>query len=272
MPELPEVETTRSGIEPYLIGQRIAEVKVYQRKLRQPVTVGLATAVKGGKFTAVNRRGKYLLLTVEDVGVVIIHLGMSGTLRLTPHGAPLEKHDHVEFKLESGQTLRFRDPRRFGVVLLTRKDPQQHPLVKRLGLEPLSPAFDCDYLYRIAQKRSVAIKQLIMNGQIVVGVGNIYASEALFRAGIHPARAAKRISRVRCERLVESIKEVLVEAIRQGGTTLRDFYNGTGKPGYFKQRLQVYGRDGELCLKCGGPIRQMVQGQRTTWYCGRCQR
>ena len=271
MPELPEVETTRSGIEPHLVGQRVVEVKVYQRKLRQPVTAGLAAALKGESFTAVHRRGKYLLLSIGD-GSLIIHLGMSGSLRLVEKGVPLEKHDHVEFILASGKSLRFRDPRRFGVVLWTRKTPLIHPLIAKLGLEPLEAEFDGDYLYEIARKRSVAIKQLIMNGQVVVGVGNIYASEALFRSGIHPARAAKRLSRLRCERLVGEIKAVLAEAIKQGGTTLRDFYNGSGEPGYFKQRLQVYGRDGEVCVTCGAPIRQMVQGQRTTWYCGRCQR
>jgi len=271
MPELPEVETTRRGIEPHIVGQHVVEVKVYQRKLRQPVTAGLAAAVAGERFSAVSRRGKYLLLQIGD-GTVIIHLGMSGNLRLVEKGAPLEKHDHVEFLLASGQSLRFRDPRRFGVVVWTRRAPLQHPLIAKLGVEPLEAGFDTDYLYGIAQRRTVAIKQLIMNGQIVVGVGNIYASEALFRAGIHPARAAKRISRMRCERLVAAIKSVLAEAIKQGGTTLRDFYDGAGEPGYFKQRLQVYGRDGEVCLKCGAAIRQMVQGQRTTWYCGRCQR
>jgi len=271
MPELPEVETTRAGIEPHLIGQRVAEVKVYQRKLRQPVTAGLASALKDEKIHAVERRGKYLLLKSAS-GAVIIHLGMSGSLRLVDKGVPLAKHDHVEFLLASGQALRFRDPRRFGVVLWTRTDPLQHPLIKKLGLEPLEAGFDVDYLYAIAQRRSVAIKQLIMNGQVVVGVGNIYASEALFRAGIHPARAAKRISRARCERLVAAIKSVLAEAIKQGGTTLRDFYNGAGEPGYFKQRLQVYGRGGESCVQCGAAICQIVQGQRSTWYCGRCQR
>lgn len=271
MPELPEVETTRSGIAPHLVGQSVIEVKVYQRKLRQPVTAGLAAALKGESIIAVERRGKYLLMK-SDSGTVIIHLGMSGNLRLVDNATPLEKHDHVEFLLGSGQSLRFRDPRRFGVVVWTRQDPLQHPLIIKLGVEPLEDEFDGDYLYQIARQRSVAIKQLIMNGQVVVGVGNIYASESLFRAGIHPARAAKRISRARCERLVAAIKSVLAEAIEQGGTTLRDFYNGAGEPGYFKQRLQVYGRGGEACVTCGAAIRQMVQGQRSTWYCGRCQR
>lgn len=271
MPELPEVETTRRGIEPHLVGQRVREVNVYQRKLRQPVTAGLAAGVTGESFSVLRRRGKYLLLQIGH-GTLIIHLGMSGSLRLVASETPPEKHDHVEFMLMNGQALRFRDPRRFGVVLWTRREPLQHPLIAKLGVEPLETGFDTDYLYGIAQRRTVAIKQLIMNSQVVVGVGNIYASEALFRAGIHPARSAKRISKARCGRLVTAIKSVLAEAIKQGGTTLRDFYNGAGEPGYFKQRLQVYGRDGEACLQCGAAIRQMVQGQRTTWYCGRCQR
>ncbi len=271
MPELPEVETTRAGIAPHLVGQRVVEVKVYQRQLRQPVTPGLATALKGGVINAVERRGKYLLLK-SGQGCVIIHLGMSGSLRLVKRDQPLEKHDHVAFLLASGKSLRFRDPRRFGLVLWTRKPPQQHPLITKLGVEPLEANFDGDYLYAAAQKRTVAIKQLIMNGQVVVGVGNIYASEALFRAGVHPARAAKRISRVRYERLVVAIKSVLAEAIKQGGTTLRDFYNGAGEPGYFKQHLKVYGRSGLACVECGAAIRQIVLGQRSTWYCGRCQR
>jgi len=270
MPELPEVETTRAGIEPHLIGQRVTEVKIFQRKLRQAVTAGLATGLEATEIESVERRGKYLLLSSMN-GTVIIHLGMSGSLRLVDRGVPLEKHDHVEFLLASGQSLRYRDPRRFGVVLWTAKDPLLHPLIAKLGVEPLEAEFDVDYLYKIAQQRTVAIKQLIMNGQIVVGVGNIYASEALFRAGIHPARAAKRISHARCERLVVAIKSVLAEAIKQGGTTLRDFYNGAGEPGYFKQSLQVYGRAGEPCLQCGAAIRQVVQGQRSTYYCGRCQ-
>ncbi|MCF6322946.1 MAG: bifunctional DNA-formamidopyrimidine glycosylase/DNA-(apurinic or apyrimidinic site) lyase [Gammaproteobacteria bacterium] len=271
MPELPEVETTRAGIEPHLLRQRVVGVKVYQRKLRQPVTAGLAAGLKNKKIQAVERRGKYLLLKSES-GTAIIHLGMSGSLRLVDQSIPLEKHDHVEFLLASGQSLRYRDPRRFGVVLWTTHDPLQHPLIMKLGVEPLEDEFDVDYLYKIMQQRSVAIKQLIMNGQVVVGVGNIYASEALFRAGIHPARAAKRISRARCERLVVAIKSVLAAAIKQGGTTLRDFYNGAGEPGYFKQCLQVYGRGGDACVQCGAVIRQIVQGQRSTWYCGRCQR
>ncbi len=271
MPELPEVETTRAGIEPHLVGEVVAAVKVYQRQLRRPVSARLVTALKGGMFESVTRRGKYLLLK-SDGGSVIIHLGMSGSLRLVAEGVALEKHDHVEFLLASGESLRYRDPRRFGLVLWTAKDPLQHPLIAKLGVEPLEAAFDADYLHSIAQQRSVAIKQLIMNGQIVVGVGNIYASEALFRAGVHPARAAKRLSRARCERLVSAIRSVLSEAIKQGGTTLRDFYNGAGEPGYFKQRLQVYGRGGEPCVSCGAAIRQTVQGQRSTWYCGRCQR
>jgi len=271
VPELPEVETTRSGIEPHLVGQRVIAVNIYQRKLRQPVTVGLAAALKGECFSAVERRGKYLLLKTL-AGTVIIHLGMSGSLRLVAQKTALEKHDHVEFILQSGQSLRFRDPRRFGVVVWTRRDPHQHALIKKLGVEPLDDEFDGDYLYRVARPRKVAIKQLIMNAQVVVGVGNIYASEALFRSGIHPARSAGRLSLARCERLVTAIKRVLAEAIKQGGTTLRDFYNGAGEPGYFKQCLQVYGRGGEACIKCGAAIRQIVQGQRSTWYCGRCQR
>ena len=270
MPELPEVETTRSGIAPHIEGQVVVEVVLRRRKLRYPVPQTLLTDLPGQVIERVQRRGKYLLLGCE-AGTVMIHLGMSGSLRLVAAETPVEKHDHIDIVFENNQALRLRDPRRFGAVLWLKGDPEQHTLLASLGPEPLSDEFNADYLYRYSRKRKQAVKLFIMDSHTVVGVGNIYASEALFRAGIRPQLAAGKLSRQRCQALVGAIKAVLALAIKQGGTTLRDFVGGSGKPGYFKQQLQVYGRVGEPCYECGSNIKQQRLGQRASYYCSRCQ-
>ena len=271
MPELPEVETTRRGIEPYIKGAMVTDVIVRQRQLRYPVPPVLLTDLPGQCIKAVERRGKYLLIGT-DAGTVIIHLGMSGNLRLLELTAPVEKHDHLDIVIENEFCLRFHDPRRFGAVLWTCDDPAEHKLLASLGPEPLGKSFSGEYLYERSRKRRQSIKQFIMDSHIVVGVGNIYASEALFLAGIRPRLAAGKISRQRCDELVKAIKKILRAAIKQGGTTLRDFVGGTGKPGYFKQRLNVYGRAGEPCSRCETPIKQLRLGQRASYYCPHCQR
>lgn len=272
MPELPEVETTRRGIEPHVKGQRVIAVVVRQPRLRWPVPVELMTQqMLGRSIDAVERRAKYLLLRIGD-GYLIMHLGMSGSLRLVAQDAPLGKHDHVDLGLQNGQLLRLTDPRRFGSVLWQQGCASEHPLLARLGPEPLSDAFDGEYLFLLSRNRNQAVKQFVMDGHRVVGVGNIYANEALFEAGIDPRRAAGRISLARYQRLAQIIKAVLLRAIGQGGTTLKDFVGGDGRPGYFQQQLQVYGRGGEPCCRCGALLLQLKQGQRTTVYCPGCQR
>jgi formamidopyrimidine-DNA glycosylase len=271
VPELPEVETTRRGIEPHVSGQRIRKVVVRERRLRWPVSRDLEQQLLGQTIENVSRRGKYLLLRTR-AGSLIIHLGMSGSLRILPCATPPLKHDHLDIELDNRQCLRLRDPRRFGCVFWTTADPLQHKLLKALGPEPLSEAFDADYLYALSRNRKVAIKQLIMNSHIVVGVGNIYANEALYLAGIRPGVAAGRLSKPRCRQLVDAIKTVLASAIQQGGTTLRDFTASDGNPGYFQLQLNVYGRGGEPCPRCGATIKQLHQGQRATYYCPRCQK
>lgn len=270
MPELPEVETTRSGIAPHIQGRRISGVVVRQAQLRWPIPANLAEQLGGRTVQAVERRAKYLLLRLTN-GCLILHLGMSGSLRILPRETVPGKHDHFDL-LFKHCCLRLRDPRRFGAVLWTDQPVDRHPLLAHLGPEPLSEAFNGAYLHRQAQQRQVAIKNLVMDGRVVVGVGNIYANEALFRAGIHPARPASRISAARCARLVEEIKQVLAAAIVQGGTTLRDFQQEDGKPGYFAQELLVYGKAGSPCPSCGGPLKQQRIGQRSSFYCSRCQR
>ena len=270
MPELPEVETTLRGIEPHLLNQRIARIIVRDPRLRWPVPDEVSNA-EGQRFVDLNRRGKYLLLQLEQGGL-IIHLGMSGSLRILQQPLAPEKHDHVDIELENGVCLRFNDPRRFGAFLWVDGDMESHELLRDLGPEPLSTGFTADYLYKHSRERRVAIKNFIMNGHIVVGVGNIYASEALFMAGIHPQRAAGRVSRQRYEGLVAAIRDVLDRAIKQGGTTLRDFVNSDGTAGYFAQELLVYDRAGSDCFQCGAAIRQKVIGQRSSYYCPACQR
>ncbi len=270
MPELPEVETTRRGIEPHLIGQAVQQVIVHNPNLRWPVP-DTVQQLSQGIVQSVDRRGKYLLITVP-AGTAIVHLGMSGSLRVCNSTEPRRLHDHVELLLSSGLLLRFHDPRRFGCFLWQGHNEPLHTLLARLGPEPLTDAFNPDYLFRATRKRQVAIKNFIMNSDIVVGVGNIYASESLFMAGVRPGRAARRVTRKEVEKLVDAIKNVLQKSITDGGTTLRDFINTDGNPGYFAQSLRVYGRGGEPCHTCGEPIRQKVLGQRSTFYCSHCQR
>jgi formamidopyrimidine-DNA glycosylase len=271
MPELPEVETTRRGIEPSVAARRIDRVIVREPRLRWRVPNELPIEAAGQRVRELRRRAKYLLFDLER-GTMILHLGMSGSLRLMPATTPPMTHDHVDIVLDSGLCLRFNDPRRFGSLLWTTDDPLAHPLLKSLAPEPLSDEFDADYLAKAAKGRSVAIKQLLMNSQAVVGVGNIYASEALFHAGIRPRRSAARIKRAEFDALVKSIKQVLRAAIREGGTTLRDYVNPEGMPGYFRQKLFVYERTGEPCRVCKTPVRHFVQGQRSTYFCPSCQR
>jgi formamidopyrimidine-DNA glycosylase len=270
MPELPEVETTRRGIEPHISGGTVAALHVRQPQLRWPVPPGLAEQITGRMVERVSRRGKYLLIHFDN-GDLLVHLGMSGSLRLVPAGQAVGKHDHVDLCMSDGQVLRLTDPRRFGAVLWQPRGAE-HELLAHLGPEPLNDGFNADYLVQRAARRTTAIKSFIMDSHVVVGVGNIYANEALFRAGIHPKRAVGKISAARMALLVGAIKEVLQRAIEQGGTTLRDFVGGDGKPGYFKQQLNVYGRAGEPCVQCGAQLREIRQGQRSTVYCAHCQR
>lgn len=271
MPELPEVETTRRGIAPHLVGRRVTGLVVRERRLRWPVPPALDRALPGQIIEGVRRRAKYLLLDTA-AGTAILHLGMSGSLRIVPSDTPPGKHDHVDILLDSGRCLRLTDPRRFGALLWTTQPVETHELLAELGPEPLSAALDGSYLFTAARGRKVAVKHFIMDGHIVVGVGNIYANEALFMAGIHPTRCAGRISRERYAALADAIKQVLAASIEMGGTTLRDFVGGDGKPGYFKQTLRVYDRLGEPCRQCGAPIRGKRIGQRSSFYCVNCQR
>jgi formamidopyrimidine-DNA glycosylase len=271
MPELPEVETTRRGVAPHLTGRRVTGVIVRESRLRWPVPARLRRDLTGSVLGEPSRRGKYLLLPSES-GTAIVHLGMSGSLRMVDHSAATAKHDHVDVVLEGPLRLRFNDPRRFGAFLWTRTDPLLHPRLVGLGPEPLDTAFDGAYLRRLARGRKAPIKTLIMDAGVVVGVGNIYANEALFRAGIHPVRAAGRVGAGRMNALADAIKAVLGEAIAAGGTTLRNFVGGDGEPGYFQLDLDVYGRDGRPCRRCGTPIRRRWLGQRATFHCPACQR
>ena len=271
MPELPEVETTRRGIEPHLCGQQVRKLIVRQAGLRWPVPAQLARRIRGTDIEQISRRAKYLLIDTSK-GTLIIHLGMSGSLRIIHDNTPPGPHDHIDLQLNNGVVMRYTDPRRFGAWLWTEEPAGQHPLLCKLGPEPLSDDFNDAYFFSRSRGRKLAIKAFLMDSHIVVGIGNIYASESLFRAGIHPARAAGRISRQRYRKLVNAVKQVLTEAIRQGGTTLRDFSNGEGKPGYFQQSLNVYGRTGEACPVCATTVRETRTGQRSTFYCPRCQR
>ncbi len=270
MPELPEVETTRAGISPHILGKTISEVVIRQPSLRWPIPKNLKKSLKNQKITSLDRRGKYLLMGTS-AGTAIMHLGMSGSFRIVKTGSQPQKHDHYDL-IFGKKTLRFNDPRRFGALLWTTKPALEHALIAPLGPEPLGPEFDATYLYAQARGRKTTIKQFIMDGRVVVGVGNIYASEALFRAGIHPRRPARRVGLARMRKLVNSIREVLEQAITAGGTTLRDFSASDGSPGYFKQELQVYDRMEKPCTQCGQAIRQEVMGQRSTYYCVVCQR
>jgi formamidopyrimidine-DNA glycosylase len=271
MPELPEVETTRRGIAPHLVGRRVVGVAVRNPRLRWPVPPQLASELSGHQVVGVDRRGKYLLLRI-GLGTLIAHLGMSGSLRILPARTPAGAHDHVDLVLDDGRALRLTDPRRFGCLLWTRGDPLRHPLLAALGPEPFDAAFSGDYLFRRTRGRRLAVKALLMDGRVVAGVGNIYANESLFFAGIHPGRPAGRIGLARYDKLSAAVRDVLQEAIRAGGTTLRDFVGGDGQPGYFGQQLRVYEREGEPCGGCGDSIRRRVIGQRASYFCPRCQR
>jgi len=271
MPELPEVETTRVGISPHIQGQTVTSVIIRNGKLRWPIPTSIKKALPAQKLLSVSRRGKYLLLEFKT-GHLLMHLGMSGSLQVVDQKTEPRKHDHFDLIFNNGKCLRLHDPRRFGSVLWTSESPFEHKLLKDLGPEPLDREFNARYLWQAARKRKVSIKQFIMDSHHVVGVGNIYASESLFRAGIHPRRAAGKVSLENYTLLVRSIKTVIKAAIKQGGTTLRDFTGGDGKPGYFKQKLNVYGRKGEPCLKCAKPISHCVMGQRATYYCTACQK
>lgn len=271
MPELPEVETTRRGIEPFLLKQSISKITVHQWQLRWRIPDAIKK-LKGQPIRSVDRRGKYILICT-DIGTAIVHLGMSGSLRIcTQPYEPKRKHDHVELLLSNGALLRLHDPRRFGCLLWQASNEPTHSLLEKLGPEPLSTDFDAAHLISATRQKKVAIKNLIMNSHIVVGVGNIYASEALFTAGVRPGRAAGRVSHAECEKLVDAIKNILQRSIDQGGTTLRDFVNSDGEPGYFKQSLHVYGKEGQPCDQCGSQIKQKTLGQRSTFYCSSCQR
>ncbi len=271
MPELPEVETTVRGISPLVLGATITDVIVRQPRLRWPVTEGLAQIVIGERVDRISRRGKYMLFSIAD-GHMLVHLGMSGSLRLSPPGEPPGLHDHVEFQIDGAWRLVLRDPRRFGCVLWVPGPGERHRLLANLGAEPLGDEFGGLYLYRASRGKKQAVKNLIMDSRIVVGIGNIYASEALHKARIHPRRRASLIAQHRYDRLASCVRSTLLDAIEAGGTTLRDFVSGASEPGYFSQNLLAYGRAGEPCSSCASPIARIVIGQRATYYCKRCQR
>lgn len=270
MPELPEVETSRRGITPHILKQTVSNVIIRQKQLRWPISAGLKKDILHQRIEAIDRRAKYLLLKTR-AGTLILHLGMSGSLHIVQHDTVANKHDHIDIQFSNGKSLRLHDPRRFGAVLWTRANISSHKLIKNLGPEPLSEELTGEYLFQSSRKRKVCIKTFIMNSHIVVGIGNIYASESLFMAGINPRRQAGRISRQRYDTLVEAIKTILARAIEQGGTTLKDFTNQDGKPGYFQQSLHVYGRAGEACPRCQQAVKRINQQQRSTFYCSHCQ-
>ena len=270
MPELPEVETTLRGVEPALLGQVIEEVRVRNPALRWPIPKEVGNAA-GQRVERLTRRAKYMLFECGGGGL-LCHLGMSGSLRICEDGDPPRKHDHFDLVMATGQVVRFHDPRRFGALMWWDAPWSAHPLLADLGPEPLSEDFGGDYLWQRSRGLRVAVKNFIMNGKVVVGVGNIYASEALFMAGIHPTRPAGRISAARYRTLATAIKDVLARSIRRGGTTLRDFLSSSGEPGYFAQELLVYDREGEACFQCQKPVRRKVIGQRSSFYCIHCQR
>ncbi len=268
MPELPEVETTKRGIQPYIENVEIRAIAIRQPSLRWPVSEELYTLAPS-KVVSIERRAKYLFLNLIN-GHIIIHLGMSGSLRVVEKCCPVGKHDHIDFLMANEKIIRYNDPRRFGSILWT-TDLKNHPLLSKLGPEPLENLFDGDYLFKQREGKKINIKQFIMDNKIVVGVGNIYANEALFLSGIHPKRPANKISLKRFKQLANNIKLVLSEAIKQGGTTLKDFVGGDGKPGYFQQQLNVYGRGGQACSHCKSTLKEVRIGQRSTVYCPNCQ-
>jgi len=271
MPELPEVETTRRGLEPHTAGRRIAAVHVYDPRLRWPVPRSLPKKAAGRLIDRIERRSKYLLFRLGDDSL-LVHFGMTGSLRVYDSPPARRPHDHVDIVLDSGVTLRYHDPRRFGAVLWVTGPPAAHPLLAALGPEPFDPAFDAADLWRATRRRTAAIKPALMDSRLVVGVGNIYANESLFRAGIRPTTPAQRLSRMRLGRLVDQVRATLGEAITKGGSTLRDYVDSAGEPGYFQLEYFVYGREGQPCRVCGSAIISVRQGGRATSYCRRCQR
>ncbi len=272
MPELPEVETTRRSLVADFSGARVDAVVVRDSRLRQPVPADLGQRLCGQTLQVLGRRAKYLLLGF-DRDTLIVHLGMSGSLRGVAPDTPVRKHDHIDLVFgAAGQVLRYHDPRRFGLMVWAGERPEQHPLLGALGLEPLADGFTGDWLWRATRARRTPLKQFLMDPGQVVGIGNIYAAEALFRAGLSPLREAGKLTRRTADALCAAIRETLQEALDSGGSTLRDYVNGSGAPGEFQLQLRVYGRTGEPCLRCGTPIRQMRQAQRSTFWCPRCQR
>ena len=278
MPELPEVEVTRQALSPHVTGQIWVGAVIRESRLRHPVPPALADP-EPQRVLQVRRRGKYLVLEMSR-GALIVHLGMSGTLRYLPRAAPAQRHDHVDLLFADGSLVRYRDPRRFGTLLWVPRLPetssapfwQTHPCFARMGVEPLESGFDGAWFHRVTRGLKRAIKPLLLEGRLVVGAGNIYACESLFLAGIDPRCAAGRIGLKRYHRLAQAVRQVLEQAIRAGGSTLRDFVGATGEGGYFQHQHQVYGRTGQPCVRCATPIRQLRQGQRSTWYCPHCQR
>jgi len=278
MPELPEVETTRRGVAPALTGRRVCAVHVYDRRLRWPVPSGFEAALAGRLLVGIDRRSKYLLFrlalpgAITEVGTLLVHLGMTGSLRVLDHRPGRALHDHVDLVFDGGTILRYHDPRRFGSMHWIPGDASRHRLIANLGAEPFSAAFSADALHRGTRGRRVAIKPALMDNRLVVGVGNIYANEALFRAGIRPTLAAGRLSHARLARLVDEVRSTLAEAIDRGGSTLRDYVDSAGRPGTFQLAYAVYGREGQPCPRCGTAIRSVRQGQRATYFCPSCQR
>ncbi|HVO87854.1 MAG TPA: bifunctional DNA-formamidopyrimidine glycosylase/DNA-(apurinic or apyrimidinic site) lyase [Casimicrobiaceae bacterium] len=271
MPELPEVETTRRGVAPRVVGRRVKRLQVYDARLRWPVPADLAKRIEGRVIDRVDRRSKYLLFRFGD-DTLLVHLGMTGSLRVHRKAPPRVLHDHVDLMLDDGTTLRYHDPRRFGAMLWVEGPADSHPLLRALGPEPFDASFNAEHCWNLARGRNVAVKLALMDNRMVVGVGNIYASEALFRAGIRPTARLKTISRARFGRLVEAVRAVLEEAIASGGSTLRDYVGSQGERGQFQFRHDVYARKGDPCRVCGTPIRMIRQGQRASFYCPRCQR
>jgi formamidopyrimidine-DNA glycosylase len=271
MPELPEVETTRRGVAPHVERQKVTAVRVYDRRLRWPVPRDLPRRLIGRTVDRVDRRSKYLLFRI-GADTLIVHMGMTGSLRVFTEPPPRQPHDHVDLEFDNGVVLRYRDPRRFGAMLWSAGSAPGHRLLAALGVEPFAAEFDADYLHCATRGRRAAIKLALMDSHLVVGVGNIYANESLFRAGIHPGRAANRIARPRLARLVDAVRETLADAIAKGGSTLRDYVDSRGEPGYFQLDYYVYDREGEPCRICGAAILALRMGGRSTYYCRRCQR
>ena len=271
MPELPEVETTRRGLAPHIVGRHVTQLRVYDRRLRWPVPRNLSSRIQGRTIDAIERRSKYLLFRI-GAGTLLMHFGMTGSLRLYRDPPPRRPHDHIDLVLDDGATLRYHDPRRFGAMLWVSGKAARHPLLRDLGPEPFDDAFNPEYLWRATRSKRVAIKLALMDNRLVVGVGNIYANESLFRAGIRPSMPAGRLTRARAARLADEIRNVLTEAIAKGGSTLRDYVDSNGDPGYFQLQYYVYDRAGQPCRICGTAIRSTRQGQRASYYCSRCQR